>query len=386
MDPQILDRVPVEVKVLWELSKKHKLSSSFTAIVRDHIRRHRCDIRYENADPLFQKATNFPEEGSWARAKIRELAHALYEDKKPDSIDLGKWVSVEIECIMPQRSAETALASFLRKNGYQKYVTIKDDGSIHPDRPDCEGHLDEDGNRLNCDCPMDLFGKEIVVTFKYGEWDMLTAICKKIGELGCTVNKTCGLHVHFDCRHLSPRQAGTLGKRVALTIPALKQLLPKSRQDNGYCKTNINKMYCRGRDDRYYRYAFVNMMAYPKHRTIEIRGHSGTTDANKIINWIRLIHVIMAKRNTKPIQTASELITVFKLENDMAAYVAERVEKFAKTKVKTEKPKDDVTEDNVSAFSVSEPIDDVAIRGIVERLSQRFAEAAPTPAENAVAG
>jgi hypothetical protein len=38
--------------------------------------------------------------------------------------------------------------------------------------------------------------------------------------------------------------------------------------------------------DRYYK---LNMTAFWRHRTIEFRQHSGTVDADKAINWIRLL-------------------------------------------------------------------------------------------------
>lgn len=354
MNPTLIQKMPKEIQVLWQISKKKALNKEFDRLVRQYIQNNRAIVKYDNIDPLEVKYELFPKTGDWASVKIKELSSLLYEDKKPEEVDVGKWISVEIECVFTRKNAEGEFVSFVRKHGYNKNVTIKNDGSIHPDQVECEGHEeDEDGNELECDCPTDSYGKEIVVTFRYGEWDIIKAICQKLVKLSCIVNKTCGLHVHFDCRHLSPRQAGTLGKRVAQTIPALKQLLPHSRQENEYCRIDINKINPPTRDrsqGRYDRYAFVNMLAYNKHKTIEIRGHSGTLDYLKICNWIRLIHTIMAKRNTKPITTVTELINTFDLESDLVGYVVNRFDKFSQERAKPrrELSLDDVAADNES--------------------------------------
>src|SRR5258706_321977 len=82
---------------------------------------------------------------------------------------------------------------------------LKDDGSIHPDEGyECDCPSNDDGDTdHDCERP---FGRELVFSFKYGDWAMLTNVCNKLREVGATVNKSCGLHVHFDCRHLSPNQ------------------------------------------------------------------------------------------------------------------------------------------------------------------------------------
>jgi hypothetical protein len=253
---------------------------------------------------------------------------------------------------MPNKQAETQFVSFIRGEKLSKFITIKNDGSIHVGSEDDEidhdhggcNNPDGDDDYCNCcngDCECEPntpeFGREIVVTFKYNEWNTLNLICSKLNELGCRVNKTCGLHVHFDCRHLKYNQVITLAKRVALVVPALKQMLPSSRQNNQFCEQNINLGRGGGR------YAFVNVKSYHKHSTLEIRGHSGTTDAIKIIQWIKLLRIIMQKRNTTMIETVKNLVQKMPFEADTAKYMVERAKKFSKVK---DTSLDDVEQDN----------------------------------------
>lgn len=326
-----------EEKLLWNFSRH---GGNFTnSELHHYIARRVQQIkqrakRNNRPDRLEQKLESFKNNGKWAQHMLVELSQKVYEDKNATNNELGKWVSVELECIMRRREDENEFLTFLRKNKWTNFVTIKDDGSIHPDRSkncNCPAStaMDDEGDPIPCcDRSRHEYGREIVLTFKYGEWDMVKGVCAKLKELEATVNKTCGLHVHFDCRHKTQRSVTTMGKRIARCIPALKQILPPSRQDNRFCEVDINNASSRGRNSRY---AFVNVQAYQRHKTLEVRGHSGTLNPVKIINWIKILHVIMNKpRMIQQINTVSEMINTFEFENDTVSYIAKRFEKFAK--------------------------------------------------------
>ena len=106
-----------------------------------------------------------------------------------------------------------------------------------------------------------------------------------------TVNKTCGLHVHLDCRGRSKDEVLKLAKKLDKWLYALREFVPESRRglsNNGrnFCAFGISPS---GHD----RYRAVNMRAFYDKKTLEIRLHSGTTDYTKIISWIRLLEVLM---------------------------------------------------------------------------------------------
>lgn len=318
----ILKELKPEFKALYKLTLDGNIDRSLRQYLRTEVKDIKDKYNTYKIDPLANKMLVFGNRGAWAREKIEELRKEVFAAKKPGIDNLGQWVSVEIECIFEAESDLSDLITYIRSNALTKFVTIKNDGSVHPSHDDgCDYDNGED-----CSCGLgDHVAKEIVVTFKYNDWQVLEMICDKLNSLNAYVNKTCGLHVHFDCRGMSARQVTTLGKRVALCVPALKQMLPASRQNNQYCQTVINGHRTGSR------YAFVNMQSFGKHNTLEIRGHSGTIDAVKIINWIKIIKTIMTKRNTKPINNIMDLITFYRLPSDLALYAKNRYLKFNKS-------------------------------------------------------
>lgn len=136
---------------------------------------------------------------------------------------------------------------------------------------------------------------------------------------GAWVDKTCGLHVHVDARHLRKPGMGAddhmdldlcdaaeTYDRLTLLYPVLKRLVPRSRWNNKYCRFYNN----RGGSDTYRRpgngdrYAAINWCSYARHRTIEFRLGSGSTNLVKIESWALLCQFLFdwcSKRsNTVP--------------------------------------------------------------------------------------
>lgn len=273
---------------------------------------------------------------------------------------------------MLNKAKEKLFIKEIRNLGFNKYVTLKDDGSVYPDSKiddeACCMSGDEDGNDCgDCEyCNLDEYGREIVVTFKYGNWELVKQICKALNACGAYVNKTCGLHVHFDFRNSKRLLVSKMGHRIAKCVPALYKMLPKSRRDNSYCKVAINH-HTRGE-----RYAFVNLQSYSKHRTLEIRGHSGTTDPVKIINWIRLMKYCMDYKG-KPLETIDELVNQVKMPEDLMEYCVQRSDKFVK-----EQSGDDIQSDNnspVQDYTYDTVLNDLIRRG--ESIIQANAPSSP---------
>jgi hypothetical protein len=376
MNPLIKGRLPVDYQLLWELTKKQRLSGDLATMIQNQVKQVRKNFRNSKRDPLIEKYLNFGNEGLWSTSKLRELASALYEAKKPEPINLGEWISVEIECIMPNEDAETSLIKFIRKNDLTKFITIKNDGSLRVispvrlDRDEERRQREETGtqhvarlrnppaNTMTLQQEQQhtrtAYGREIVMTFRYGDWKFVTQVCEALNKLKCYVNASCGLHVHFDCRHLKAEDVLRIGKRLAHAVPALKEILPPSRQQNRFCVRDLNDFQGRNED----RYSFINLQAFTRHQTIEIRGHGGTTDAVKIINWIRILRKIMVKRSRKPIQTASEMINHYKMEGDLIEYVNDRYNKFHKAmELPAEQAHmDDIEIDNLHFIPLSDEI------------------------------
>jgi hypothetical protein len=131
---------------------------------------------------------------------------------------------------------------------------------------------------------------------------------------GATVDRRCGLHVHFDARSMNIKAVKNLFKLWLKFEDVLDTFQPQSRRGNSntYCQSNL-KDQCRDatshrdaclamfeaidacknmdqmRDLYPCRYRKLNIQSYFRHQTLEVRHHSGTTDPAKITNWVRLM-------------------------------------------------------------------------------------------------
>ncbi len=137
----------------------------------------------------------------------------------------------------------------------------------------------------------------------------LEKVCEALTECRALINKTCGLHVHFDANHLGLKQWKTLFKNYIKGEGTIDSMMPRSRRGNGnrYIKSMINKTgsatgaYGRierattlkgmassltGRD-RYYK---LNVESFFRQGSVEFRQHSGTREFSKMKNWILFLH------------------------------------------------------------------------------------------------
>ena len=83
-------------------------------------------------------------------------------------------------------------------------------------------------------------------------------------------------------------------------------LSSSSRRNNHYCKAATwDSVYLQGISDmegwqsftaRLDRYAWVNLHAYNKHGTFEVRLHNATLDGEKVCNWIKATYPLYRRR------------------------------------------------------------------------------------------
>lgn len=123
--------------------------------------------------------------------------------------------------------------------------------------------------------------------------------------LGARVNRTCGLHVHFDARQMTAKQLKNLVVNYGRLQELIDKWMPASRRGdaNRYCKSIDSRTIreaerisdadtledalrkierAQGRD----RYFKLNLQSYWRHKSVEFRQHGGTTDPNKIKSWV----------------------------------------------------------------------------------------------------
>lgn len=158
---------------------------------------------------------------------------------------------------------------------------------------------------------------------KKGE-TLVKAVCALLNTNDCTVNKTTGLHIHLDGEGLLPETL-TTSNPIALKQlwqfyvafdEVLLSFLPQSRRSNRYCQRmsrtakyeqiakcksqrdieklwygmsqvgDINRRKSHQKDESRYHGVNIHILLAEKH--LEVRFHSGTINATKILEWTAL--------------------------------------------------------------------------------------------------
>lgn len=128
----------------------------------------------------------------------------------------------------------------------------------------------------------------------------LSKVCEVLETARVKINKSCGLHIHFDACNFGLTQVKNMLHNYAAFEHEIDSFMPNSRRanNNTYCKSII------GFDARIERansiqqlagvfssrYFKMNLQSYSRHNTIEFRQHSGTVEFMKISNWILFLH------------------------------------------------------------------------------------------------
>ena len=234
--------------------------------------------------------------------KVRQ-SKMLYEAKAPSAKDKDLWIAVEIECLVPHGAMSDLTIDLAQ---FKKYIHLKGDGSISGDGEPLEIAICCTRQTLN---------------------DIMPNISQVLDAHDVFVNKSCGLHVHFDCRHITQDMYNTIGRRVWLSRMMLASFMPNSRRNNRYCRLQ-------GRYDNGDRYQAVNTTAWHKYRTLEIRLHSSTISSTKILKWIQLLEKVM---NTTELDIREKGLYAtafdhnmkyFKISDEDKAYWKDRFTKF----------------------------------------------------------
>ena len=158
---------------------------------------------------------------------------------------------------------------------------------------------------------------ELVSPILVGEAGLreLEKVCWVLDLCDVKVNDSCGLHVHIDAAGFNMETWRNLALSYKHLEPVIDGFMPASRRNNRYCRglghvsderirsaRTVDEL--KGRiGDRYHK---VNLEAYSRHKTVEFRQHSGTTNFTKMRNWVLFLHklVTFATRGQVPATTA----------------------------------------------------------------------------------
>lgn len=128
----------------------------------------------------------------------------------------------------------------------------------------------------------------------------LRKVCTVLQMNNVQVNKSCGVHIHFDATGIGFIQMQNLllnyisfeeeiDSFMSITRRASVNQYTRSvktRSDAVKAATTLSGLIS-AFPDRYYK---VNMKAYERQNTIEFRQHSGTVEYEKISNWVLFLH------------------------------------------------------------------------------------------------
>lgn len=244
----------------------------------------------------------------------------IFERKKPLTND--KHVGVEIEFASKLNRIE--LARKLFKEGLQDYVCLVEDGSIRP--VDEYVHTHE----LTIIAPEQLIHS------------VLNKALSVINENNASrVGRRCGLHVHLDMRN---RNKEVVFHNLVKAQRILYAMNPRSRLDGTTADNGKDVVWSKkimwddfhsaweeltntDEEDRYYG---INILSLNRHKTIEIRIHSGSTNFEKISSWVTILTSIANLEEMVDVEAfkPETFCKYYKLDNTILEYIKMRIAKF----------------------------------------------------------
>jgi len=157
------------------------------------------------------------------------------------------------------------------------------------------------------DAPNGYQGVELVSPVLKGETglDTIRTVCAVLAGFNVKITPKCGFHVHHNARDLDLNAWKTMVKKYMTFEGVIDTFVPKSRRgnENVYCrslrsrfssmeaglgalaqaKTFNEVLLAANGGNRYHK---LNLTSFQRHGTVEFRQHSGTVEAEKIINWV----------------------------------------------------------------------------------------------------
>jgi hypothetical protein len=113
------------------------------------------------------------------------------------------------------------------------------------------------------------------------------------------------------------------GKKLEKVLPLMLKMVSESRRNNQFCRPVMSNMR-----------TAINLASLRKHGTIEVRLHQGSTNFEKISNWIDFLYY--TSRAKKAVRNAKKVTNVKQFKNyvgrplhRISAYIDERIKAVA---------------------------------------------------------
>ncbi len=314
----VTKRIPVnKTKVLAELKEK----------ILNQVKEHRKKQKVVYEDHTFREGLKVPKLGdvylepnTFVKLIDKRFRFNMVKGKYPKE-EKTKYVGIEIE-FAAKEDRET-VCDVLHAAGLSKYICIKNDGSI--------GRAGGDRDKATPMMKEFKHGHEIALLLKETEVEeILPKFCDVLNkQLHVAVDHTCGLHVHLDMRN---REVAKSFSNLIMMQHFLFAMVPANRKTGKYSVPVKDKKFAPNNiADRDGHYDGVSQQAYTKYKTLEMRMHCGTTQANKIVNWIKfLISIADAPALDYSPETIKSVQSVLNISDELVNYCDSRIAKFAK--------------------------------------------------------
>lgn len=163
-------------------------------------------------------------------------------------------------------------------------------------------------------------------------------------RLRVKINRTCGMHIHFEAANWTVATWRNLFKNYSRFQATIDSFMPSSRHNSNYSRNltaNVTETTLFQKLDNITtiqsfenlyssRYYNVNAKAYARHRTVEFRQHSGTIEFLKIEKWIRFLDFLVQYGEQGFVATSGEFEKLGDFCNtEIMDYLHVRRENFA---------------------------------------------------------
>lgn len=313
-------------KALKHLRESRKKSQTIPFIERDFtVKGVPFPAKYKvyASGPLNETITNnynlHFEKGEILRLQKLSQTKEVFQNKVPMSN--APHVGIEIEFI--SKSDKMKLAELLCKENVHKFVCLHDDNSLRNEKEYPHKH------------EVCIVAPEALIN------EVLLRVTRAIEAAESKVNWRCGMHVHIDMRN---RDVKHCFNNLVRSQNMLYSMNPVSRLTGKTADGGSDEVYSKKvefsdfdeamknakGDNRTIRYYGINPFSFSKHKTIEVRIHTGTINYTKIKNWVEILLAIVnsSEKYTREVTKLESFIERFKLSEEISKYMQQRIDKF----------------------------------------------------------
>lgn len=286
-----------------------------------------------NRTNFYQRSVAHPFETRCQTCRRARNAEVRAARRNGTSVRSGRKFGVEIEYI----GTRDALAAEMTARG----LRVRNESYTH--RVMAEWKIVTDGSLMR--------GYELVSPPLRGADGLrqLKLACEALAAAGCTVDSSCGLHVHHDVSDLTAAHLGRLFRAWSNNQPSTDMLVARSRRGSRWAQplreTEVQTVERlpsmeRGIATNHFRYTdryrALNVACFPRYGTVEVRQHQGTLNYSKIAAWIAFgqAFVALAKSDAPTDATGDvfvlvDLLSGHGLPADQATYLRGRAAHFS---------------------------------------------------------